>query len=98
MLTLLNENCQTKLVDRVAKDPQFVAQLMSDPKETLSSFLSVDLPSDLQVSVHQESRNSLHIVLPAFDASQESDIDIADDEILAGCSWGSECQSSISPE
>jgi hypothetical protein len=55
----------------------------------------MDLPSDVQILVHQESQNNFHIVLPAFDAPQKSDLDVADDEILAGCTWGANCQSSM---
>ncbi|BAZ48784.1 hypothetical protein NIES4103_13940 [Nostoc sp. NIES-4103] len=95
MTTLLSADLQTELTARAAKDPEFAAQLMSDPKGTLSSFINMDLPSDLEVLIHQESDNNLHIVLPAFDAPQKPDMDIADDEILAGCTWGANCQSSI---
>lgn len=95
MTTLLSENLHSELAERAAKDPQFAAQLISDPKGTLSSFINMDLPSDLEVLIHQESNNNLHIVLPAFDAPQKPEGDIADDEILAGCTWGANCQSSI---
>ncbi|BAZ48782.1 nitrile hydratase-like protein [Nostoc sp. NIES-4103] len=97
MKTLLNVDLQTELTTRAAKDPQFAAQLLEDPKGTLSAFINMDLPSDLEVSIHQESGNNLHIVLPAFDSPQktDADMDIADDEILAGCTWGANCQSSI---
>ncbi len=95
MTTLLNENLQAELAERAAKDPQFAAQLINDPKGTLSNFINIDLPTDLEVLIHQESGNNLHIVLPAFDAPQKPEMDIADDEILAGCTWGANCQSSI---
>ncbi|GET35395.1 hypothetical protein [Microseira wollei] len=95
MTTLLSENLQAELAEKAAKDTEFAARLIGTPKETLSSFINMDLPSDLKVSVHQESRNELHIVLPAIDAPQKPEMDIADDEILAGCTWGANCQSSI---
>lgn len=83
------------LAERAAKDPQFAAQLMNDPKRTLSNFINMELPTDLEVLIHQESDNNLHIVLPAFGAPQNPEMDIADDEILAGCTWGPNCRTSI---
>ena len=95
MTTLLTENLQAELFERAAKDPQFAIELVNDPKATIASFINMDLPSDVQILVHQESQNNFHIVLPAFDAPQKSDLDVADDEILAGCTWGANCQSSM---
>lgn len=96
MTTLLTENLQAELTEKAAKDTEFATQLMNDPKGTLSNFINMELPTDLEVSIHQESNNNLHIVLPAFDIPQKLEGDIADDEILAGCTWGASCQSSIS--
>lgn len=95
MTTLISADLQTELTQKAAKDPQFASELLKDPKATLSNFINMDLPSDLHVSIHQESDNNLHIVLPEFDTTEKSDMDIADDEILAGCTWGANCQSSI---
>lgn len=95
MTTLISADLQSELTEKAAKDPQFAAQLLNAPKETLSSFINMDLPSDLQVSIHQESGDKLHIVLPEFDTAEKFDMDIADDEILAGSTWGANCSRSI---
>ncbi|MBS3028148.1 MAG: hypothetical protein HCA25_13975 [Dolichospermum sp. DET50] len=94
MKSTINADWQTELTARAIKDPDFATQLLENPKETLSSLLNIDFPSDLDILIHQESPNKLHIVLPDFNTPQKSEIDIVDDEILAGCTWGVSCQSS----
>lgn len=95
MTTLLNDNLQAELAERAAKDPEFASQLRENPKAALSAFLNLELPEDLQVSVHEESRDALHIVLPALDNSSPEMLELTGDIAVAGCTWGANCNSSV---
>ncbi len=89
MTVLLNENLQAELTERAAKDPEFASQLLENPKHTLSAFLNLELPEDLEVSIHQDSRDALHIVLPTIEnPNSETEFD---DMVVADCSWGANC-------
>jgi hypothetical protein len=52
------------LYDLAQKDPEFRSKLTSDPKGALSQLFGGQLPEDLNVQVHQEDANTIHIVLP----------------------------------
>jgi hypothetical protein len=52
------------LYDLVQRDPEFASKLQSDPKGALSQLFGGQLPEDLNVQVHQEDANTIHIVLP----------------------------------
>lgn len=90
MTTLLNNNLQAELTERAAKDPEFASQLRENPKATLSAFLNLELPEELEVAIHQDSRDALHIVLPAFE-NQNLEGSELEDMIVADCSWGANC-------
>ncbi|NEQ07046.1 MAG: nitrile hydratase [Moorea sp. SIO4E2] len=95
MATLLNDNLQAELAERAAKDPEFASQLRENPKATLSAFLSLELPENLEVSIHQESRDALHIVLPALENQSPEILELTEDIAVAGCSWGANCKGSV---
>ncbi|HEY9666225.1 MAG TPA: hypothetical protein V6C91_05440 [Coleofasciculaceae cyanobacterium] len=89
MATLLSENLQAELTERVAKDPEFASQLLENPKATLSAFLNLELPEELEVSIHQDSRDALHIVLPTTENfNSETELD---NIMIPDCTWGANC-------
>lgn len=90
MTTLFSENLQAELTERVAKDPEFASQLLENPKATLSAFLNLELPEELEISIHQDSRDALHIVLPKIE-NPNSETSEYDDMIVADCTWGANC-------
>lgn len=95
MTTLLNDNLQAELAERAAKDSEFASQLLENPKATLSAFLNLELPEELEVSIHQDSSDALHIVLPTID-NPTPEVGELDDMIVADCSWGANCSSVVS--
>lgn len=66
-MSLFNQrkNLEAELVERAMKDDDFRRRLTADPKAALESEWGVSLPDDLQIHVHQEKRNQLHVVLPS---------------------------------
>ena len=90
MTTLLNEKLQAELTERAAKDSEFASQLLENPKATLSAFLNLELPEELEVSIHKDSSDALHIVLPTIESSNPEAGEF-DDMIVADCTWGANC-------
>jgi hypothetical protein len=52
------------LYELAERDPEFRARLTSDPKGALSQLFGGQLPEELNVQVHEEDANTVHIVLP----------------------------------
>ncbi len=48
-----------------AKDPNFRQELLSDPNGTLAKLFGGKLPDGVKVTVHEESPNEIHLVVPA---------------------------------
>ena len=52
------------LVERAAKDSDFRARLLANPKDTLEREFGVTLPADHEIHVHEETDSATHVVLP----------------------------------
>jgi len=81
------KNFESELVSRALKDDDFRKALLKDPKGALEKEWGVTLPPDLQVSVHQESRNHLHVVLPAAAGSGDA-LQSGELQTTSMLSWG----------
>jgi Nitrile hydratase, alpha chain len=55
---------ERELIQKALKDADFHKALLANPKSALESEFGVTLPDALQISVHQEHPNHLHVVLP----------------------------------
>jgi hypothetical protein len=55
---------ERELIEKALKDENFHKALLANPKSALESEFGVTLPNGLQIEVHQERPNLLHIVLP----------------------------------
>jgi len=70
-------------------DPDFRAQLKSDPRSALSAELGVEIPEEVTVHVHEETVSEVHLVLPPAN----EDLSDAELEMVSGgTAWG-ECSS-----
>jgi hypothetical protein len=63
---------QQELVEKALKNDVFRKALLANPKATLESEFGVTLPDALQIEVHQEAPNLLHIVLPTAQNASET--------------------------
>ncbi len=52
------------LIECAVQHPEFKDRLLKDPKRAISEFSDMKLPAELNVVVHEETRNTLHLVLP----------------------------------
>jgi len=53
-----------RVIDRAQKDADFRKLLTSNPREAVKSEVGVDLPSDLDIQVIEETANKIYLVLP----------------------------------
>ena len=72
-----------RIVERAWKDEAFKENLLKDPKGTLLK-LNPNLPADLNIQVHEESANTLHLVLP----KDPSKTELSDKELDAVAGGG----------
>jgi hypothetical protein len=52
-----------KIIERAWKDEAFKEKLLKDPKAALLQ-MNPNLPDDLKIQVHEESADTIHLVLP----------------------------------
>ena len=86
---MLDENAyeqnKKKLFARTMKDKALRQEMLSNPKAVIERELGVKLPAGLQVQVHVNSPETLHIVLPAdVDAAAARELSDEDLEVVAG--------------
>lgn len=66
----------------LARDPDFRARLLEDPRAAVSEVVGVPIPDLVSVDVHEESLTSVHLVVPVSpEAAELSDDDL---ELVAG--------------
>lgn len=65
------EDMQRRLMDRAAVDATFRQQLVSDPRGAIRSELGVDVPEGIQIQVHENDSETLHLALPANELGEE---------------------------
>jgi hypothetical protein len=58
------QQIEVRLAARAKADPDFRERLLADPKATIEAELGLRFPALVQISVHEEKTNHLHIVLP----------------------------------
>ena len=76
------DEMRTQIVDKAEADAGFRAQLIQDPKATIGTELGVTIPESLAIKVHEETGETVHLVLPP--ASQLSEGDL---QAVAGGRW-----------
>lgn len=55
---------QDQIIARAMKDDAFRQRLLDNPRQTLERELSITLPTGVTVLVHEETANTLYLVLP----------------------------------
>ena len=53
------------VIAKAGRDEQFRKALVADPVGTVNAEIGARLPDDLKVEVHEETHETLHLVLPA---------------------------------
>src|SRR5690606_41500079 len=55
-----------RLVERAMRDEAFRERLKSDPKAAIQEAFGVTWPDGVEIQVHEETADTVHIVLPAM--------------------------------
>jgi hypothetical protein len=58
------QQLEMHLAGRALQDPDFRARLLDNPKRTIEDEIHLHFPTTLNVKVHEEKLNELHVVLP----------------------------------
>ena len=58
------QQLEMHLAGRALRDPDFRARLLEDPKRTIEEEIDLHFPATLNIRIHEEKLNELHVVLP----------------------------------
>lgn len=78
---------QSQLVAKAWKDEGFREELKRDPKAVLEREMGVRLPEHVNVQVHEETADTIHVVLPAH-PNQAAQMQLSDEELEAVAGGG----------
>jgi hypothetical protein len=66
------QRLETYLAARAREDPEFRERLIADPRRAIESEIGLSFPASVEISVHEERMNHLHVVLPVDLAGSRS--------------------------
>ncbi|MGA2079436.1 MAG: NHLP leader peptide family RiPP precursor [Holophaga sp.] len=52
------------ILDKAMKEPAFRRSLLASPRKAMETALGRPLPKDLKLSVHEDTQDTVHLVLP----------------------------------
>lgn len=58
------QELESYLAARALQDPAFREKLLQTPKQTIENEIRLHFPRTLEIKVHEEKLNELHVVLP----------------------------------
>jgi hypothetical protein len=58
------QELESYLAARALQDPGFREKLLQAPKQTIENEICLHFPRTLEIKVHEEKLNELHVVLP----------------------------------
>jgi hypothetical protein len=88
------QTLQARLIAKAWKDEKFRQELLRNPNAAVEREFGMKLPPGIQIQVHEETSNTLHLVLPSnADAPAEAELTDADLEAVAGggATWEETC-------
>lgn len=65
------EQMHADLMKKAGADPDFRQKLIDNPKDAVQDALGIEMPADMEVKVHQNDMNTVHLALPVTDLSEE---------------------------
>ena len=61
---LTRRDFEAKIALKAWKDPEFKKEILDDPAATYEKYLGQPLPEGVELFVHEEDANTLHITIP----------------------------------
>ena len=71
---LIREDIERELLNRAESDDSFRALLLENPNDAVREALSLNVPSNVTLKVHEEDATSIHLVLPASSQLSEEEL------------------------
>jgi hypothetical protein len=68
------------IIVKAWRDEKFRKQLLSDPKKAIEQEFNITVPPDVSISVHEESDDAIHLIVPSIPADFFAE-DLSDDEL-----------------
>ncbi len=65
------QEMHTQLLEKAAVDDAFRDKLVANPKGAIFDELGIEVPQDIEVKVHENDMNTIHLSLPATDIPEE---------------------------
>jgi len=78
------QQLETHLAARALRDPDFRERLLQDPKAAIEQEIGLRFPEGVEISVHEEKLNHLHVVLPIDLFTAENPFAVAAGDAAAG--------------
>lgn len=82
-MSINRSNINEAIAERIASDPEFRAELTSDPHTALASLAGMTIPESVRITIHEESAADIHLVIPAEAALSEDDLEL----VSGGYNW-----------
>ena len=74
MSTATMSEMRAHIMARAAKDVEFRAKLLADPKPVISAELGLTIPENFAIQVHEDGIATAHLVLPMSERLTEEDL------------------------
>lgn len=68
------------IIVRAWRDERFRLNLLDDAKKSIEEEFHITIPEDMNIFVHVEDENNLHLIVPALPSNFAAD-DLSDDEL-----------------
>ena len=59
------EEMRRHLIEKAVENAAFRQELVSDPKGVIREEFGIEVPENIEIRVHENSRNVVHLALPA---------------------------------
>jgi len=69
------ESLKVQIIQKAWKEPEFKAQLLSDPKGALKASFGIEIPDEIALQVKEETPSSYFLIIPPNPADIESSSD-----------------------
>ena len=66
---------KTRILSKADEDSDFRARLIADPKAAIASEVGTSIPDGFDVSVHEDSATTFHLVLPPSPQLTETELE-----------------------
>ena len=67
------QELMNQIIEKAWSDPAFKKQLLADPKGAIQESFNITVPSDIEVTVLEETPNQFYLVLPAEPVAAKDD-------------------------